>query len=603
MVEVRELHVRYDETPEARRLGERLHVTLPTDGERPLPSLSLPLSRPGAAREALLTLGDVFVSDLRRKASDRSDYLAYLAKSGKKATAAVWEAQKAFLAAQYGEAKKETSPLDPILTVSSEGLAFEVYSKDESAYARLVLAPTEVEGAWSGTEPRTTTLAWSSAAKGAVSAIRGFRPTTLELVPSSTEQRGARAVPYRWLRAFGQTMLAATAPSTTFALAPIDLYNVLLSLRRKKAKKPPRSLRYELVPGERPRIVLEPWDQVIDSAAEPYAGTKATVVRTFGRDRLQLLARLLPFTQAVRVHLGGSGMPTFYVLDLGGGSSFTLALSGWTDSGWAGISLLDDPTGAADTELLGRQLLTELAAGPRALAELVHHGRTEASVRAALAALLLGGRVVLDLARGRYAVRELLATPAEPDKLRFRDATDEKAHRLLAGVTLEKLHTLGADGVRIEGVVVDELAHRKMRTTLTIDREGRTSDASCTCARFVRAGLREGPCEHLIALRLCHAREEARLAAARDTPEGKRLIRAETKSFIRRKGGRADYAQLSLDDRSVIARSGPSLQALRVARLLFASADAARAEYFERLATLEKHGFMDAQLDPQEVRL
>lgn len=607
MVQVKHLHVRYDDTPEARRLGDRLHVALPTDAERPFPALELPLTRPGALRESLLTLGDVFDSDLRRKAADRSDYLAYLAKSGKKATKAVWDAQKAFLDAQYGEAKQELTALDPLLTISRDGLALEAFSRDESAYARLVIAPGEVAAdaaSWPAA-PTTTTIAWSKATRSAVSEIRGFRGTTLALSPSRTDARGARAIPYRWLRAFGQTMLAATTPSTTFALRPIDLYNVLLSLRRKKATKPPRGLRYELVPGQRPRIVLEPWDTVIDGAGPPYAGTKASVVRTFGRDRLQLLARLLPHTQGLTVHLGGSGMPTFYALDLGGGSSFTLALSGWTDSGWAGISLLDAHHGD-DTQLLSRQLLTELTGGPRTIAELVQRGRTEASVRAALGALLLAGRAVYDVPSGRFAPRELLAEPADPAQLRYRDATDEKAHRFLdtkGAVSIDKTHSLGAEGTRIEGVIVDEAAHRKMRTTLTLDREGRTGEASCTCARFARAGLREGPCEHLIALRLAHAREEAAAAAARETPEGRRRIRAETRSFIRRTGERAEYVQLSLDDRTVIARRGPSPVALRMSRLLFATADGARAEYFDRLSALEKRGFMDAQLDPQEVRL
>lgn len=606
------LHVRHDDTPEPQRSADRLHLTLPTDAARPLAALTLTPARPGALRECFLTLGDVFDSDLRRQAGNRADYLAYLAKSGKKATKAVWDAQRAFLEARYGEAQQELGTLDPLLTVSAQGLALEAFSRDESTYARLFLAHDELSlGPWP-TTTTTTSIAWSRATRAAVGQLRGFRASTIELAPSRTETGVPRAVPHRWLRALGQTVRAATTPATTFALRPIDLYNVLLSLRRRKAKKPPRSLRYELIPGQRPRIVLEPWDLVIEAAGPPYAGTKASVVRTFGRDRLQLLARLLPHAVGLTVHLGGSGMPTFYALDLGGGSSFTLALSGWTDSGWAGISLLDaQPT--ADAEL-PRALLAELGNGPRTLAELSGSTsgtnsttvRREADVRAALDLLLSSGRALLDLATGRYVARELLAEPLDPARLRYRDATDEKAHRLLDiadAVKVEKTHALGAEGTRIEGTIEDAVAHRKLRTTLTLDREGRTADASCTCPRFVRAGLREGPCEHVIALRLAHAREEVALAAARETPEGRRRIRAETRSFIRRRGTRAEYAQVSLDDRSVVARHGLALNDLRVSRLLFASADAARAEYFERLSTLEQRGFADAQLDPQEVRL
>ena len=70
-------------------------------------------------------------------------------------------------------------------------------------------------------------------------------------------------MPLRWLRAFGQMQAASLLAADRFELAPIDLYNVLLTLRMQKAKTAPRGLRYELVPGEPPRLVLEPWDLVV----------------------------------------------------------------------------------------------------------------------------------------------------------------------------------------------------------------------------------------------------------------------------------------------------------------------------------------------------
>ena len=77
-------------------------------------------------------------------------------------------------------------------------------------------------------------------------------------------------VPYRWLRAFGQVQAASTLPAERVRLAPVDLYNVLLSLRLRKAKTAPRALRYELVPGQPPRLVLEPWEQVLPASGAPY---------------------------------------------------------------------------------------------------------------------------------------------------------------------------------------------------------------------------------------------------------------------------------------------------------------------------------------------
>ena len=70
------------------------------------------------------------------------------------------------------------------------------------------------------------------------------------------------------------TKAASTLPAQRFELAPVDLYNVLLTLRMRKAKKPPRALRYELVPGEKPKLVLEPWDLVLEGTGPVFEGAR-----------------------------------------------------------------------------------------------------------------------------------------------------------------------------------------------------------------------------------------------------------------------------------------------------------------------------------------
>ena len=64
-------------------------------------------------------------------------------------------------------------------------------------------------------------------------------------------------------------------------------------------------------------------------------GPKPVSIRTWGRDRLRTLARLIPVCKGVDVYLAGHGLPSIYVLDLGD-LLFTLALSGWTDNDWTG---------------------------------------------------------------------------------------------------------------------------------------------------------------------------------------------------------------------------------------------------------------------------
>ena len=544
--------------PSATSDDDGLRVRLSTDANRAESRIVTRLHRPAVVREALLAVGDVLASDLRFKARDRADYLAYLLAKGKGVSKQVWEAQKEYLKIRYSEAARTEEPLDPVLTIGEDaGLRIELLSRDESAYAQLAIgaealtSPTSTAG--------TTFVDLSPAALRAIGRMRTYRPTSLELVPAASPAPTStvRRVPLRWLRAFGQINAAARLPAERFELAPIDLYNILFTLRLRKAKQAPRALRYELVPGQPPRIVLEPWDLVLASNGGPYTGTRPMVVRTWGRNRLLVLSRLLPHARRVQVHLLGAGLPAFYVVDLGD-VTFTLALSGWTDAGWAGVSTFD-----------------QLAAGDRDLAEL---------------------RAGVDLTRGTTFARPLLAAPPPAETLRFRDAREAAAHRLLADagtVTLAKVHDLGAEGERIEGQVDDGRAHRRFFAAFTIDREGRTAGASCTCPAFRRAGIKEGPCEHMIALRVLHVRELTRLEAARGTEEGKRLIRAETRTLFRRTARGSETYRLSLDDRAVVSRWGQE-EPLRMLRQLHATADDARVAYFARLDELAQKGYIDA---------
>jgi hypothetical protein len=583
-----------------------VRVVIPTDAERGGARLAARLHRPGVVRDAFLAVADVLASDLRRKATDRADYLKYLIERGKGVGKAVWDAQKEYLALQYGAAAKQEEPLDPVLTIGADALRLEVMSRDESTYAQLVLRrPAALVDAEhpgdTGTATGTTHLDLA-AALASIRRIRSYRPTTLDLSPAESPAGEAagpadartRTVPLAWLRAFGQMQAATLLTVDRFELAPIDLYNVLFALRMRKAKTSPRGLRYELVPGEPPRLVLEPWDLVVRGTGGPYRGAQPRVIRTWGRNRLAVLARVLPHARKLTVSVTGPGLPAMYVADLGD-ASFSIALSGWTDAGWAGVSTFDllaatdDP--AAIDAAVARLAVPQTEA---ALAEAL--GRPRAEVRRTQLAGLAQLRIGHDLATGELFARPLTGAPLPPDALRFRDAREAAAHRLLAepgAITLTKVADQGIEGRAIEGQVVDARAHRTYHPGFTIDREGRTTRATCTCTAFRRSGIKEGPCEHMIALRVAYAREQAALEAARQTDAGRAQITAETRVLMRRTAKGAESYRLSLDGRNLTARFGVG-DALRVQRQRFDSIDEARSAYFERLATLATKGYLDA---------
>lgn len=605
----RTVAVRYSNRSEVVSAADRATVNLGLDDTRGVVGLRGRVLRAGLFRDALMTALAVQGSDLRHKSKDRAAYLAWLMKQGKKATAAIWEAQRAFLDESLEVDEKRAAVLDGLVTVHPDELSVEVFSQDESSYARLALH----EGLFEQREAAhgSAFVDFNPELVGALDRMRTYLPSHLD---AGTQRKTAATlpaetrtfeVPWRWIRGFLQVQSAATLPSSTCELAPIDLYNVLFALRTRRAKKSPRALRFELVPGAAPRIVLEPWEIVIEGHGPVYRGAKPRVIRTFGRQRLLNLMRVLPHVKSVRVQLLGAGLPVFWVLDLGVGS-LTVALTGWTESGWSSAASFDALTPPREAATLAEALRQRLnAQGPMSLDALVKaSGASVADVRAAMQLESLRGRCLYDLSRDAYRPRELFAEPVDEAVIRYGSDREERAHRLLGDgehapsgeVKLTKIHEIVGEGIEIHGEVTDKEAHRGFAPSFTIDLEGRATQATCGCPSFRRAGMREGPCEHMIALRLAFARQRAEEERVRQTPEGRKLIRAETRTFVRRDAqGRELVYRLSLDSRVVRVKWGARSDEGREQRLWFDTDREAREAYFGRIESLASEGFIDAE--------
>lgn len=570
---------------------------------------------PELLRDALLTAIDLRDSDLRYRGRDRTAYLAFLMKKGKKASAAIWEAQKAFLDAQYGDERELPRGLDPLLTVDPDEVSLEVFSRDESAYARLVLSSEllEVRNAALGTAPCDL----SPAVVERIQRIRTYQPLDLELgtrLAPGPDGAGPLVrdveLPDEWLRGFLQVQSAAVLPAVTADLRAVDLYNLLYTLRVRKAKKAPRALRFELVPGARPRIVLEPWETTIECHGAPYAGTSPRVVRTYGRQRLLALARALPHVRGVRVHLLGPGLPAFWVLDLGG-ARLSVALTSWSESKWAGAASFDAlMPGANDAGDAARAVAFLDERGPSSLGAVAGAlGLDSEGARRALQRGCLRGQVLYDADRQVYRCRALLPEPVDDGAIRYGSPREALAHRLLgdpAGgaeamgeVRVTKLHIVVGEGQQVEGDVFDRQVQRSFNPRFSLDLEGQVSDAWCNCATYLRSKLREGPCEHMIALYVHSKRQAAEAERSRTTPEGRKLVRAETRTLHQRRpdGGQTAY-RVSLDDRTVriavqSGSAGQPLAAPRYVRTVYDADSEAREAYFARLDLLAAQGFVD----------
>jgi len=232
-----------------------------------------------------------------------------------------------------------------------------------------------------------------------------------------------------------QMQAAMSLPLRRLVIAREGVYNLLAFLRRYKASRSPRAVRFELEPGKPPVLVLEPWEKVISLHSPPYLGTRAETVRVWGRDRLRVLARQLPLLEQVDVYLLGTGLPSFWVTRMGE-IQMVLGLSGWTTNNWTGASALTQLLPPVD---VGESQLASIAATFRhhpaqSLDEVVRSSDLDQpTVVAGLNRLALLGQVIYDLTSARYRWRQVMPTPLTMEQIGSDDVETRMARELLRG--------------------------------------------------------------------------------------------------------------------------------------------------------------------------
>lgn len=496
-------------------------------------------------REAISALHDIVVSDLRFKTKDRSVYkewaaqqelrdldvlaarqdgtaariaelghrLQQLDKQRRQRRAPFLRAQREYFNFLYQNDRSAWIVLDPVITVHPDELFFECFSQDESTYGRLG-ASYEVFDKVGAFSCGTTNIDYSTPLYEEFQKIRSYKTTKFEVDASGFEVKTQGEQEYEekkidlpdsWVRGFLQVSSAMTLPARRFELHPMDLHNLCFVLRRRKEKQGPRALKWVLIPGEPVRAVLEPWNLEIVCARSIYTGKEREEIRVWGRRRLLVLERLIAITRSVTVHLLGQGMPSFYVAELGK-LSFTLGLSGWTRNDWSAAGNFDLMASRTETdEFTKRRVFDGLKkswlATPDALAREL--SLPTGAVAGALQAYVQAGRVMFDLHRGVYRVRELSREPLPMDRLRFANEREQQAVRLLERGGVSVRAAMAGQATELAAEVRDGVHSYSPR--LTLDADGRLVAAECDCNYFQQNKLFKGPCAHMLAARLARA--------------------------------------------------------------------------------------------------
>jgi hypothetical protein len=504
-----------------------------------------PLRDPLRFREAISALHDIVISDLRFKPRDKTAYaewkkgeqhrLAELRRNTYQQARKDFESRRnqplpAGLEAEFNRCRKrywkarqeyanylykhdiqlwrQLMPFDPVITVADDVVFFECFSADESSYGCLSVGRDAGFGPSANTRFGTTNVDYSWDLFDHFQSLRSYRETRFRIDPAGFTVATSERADYReekielppgWLRGFMQIQAAMGMPARRVTLGRDAVYAILAFLKRHRAHRSPRALRFELRADQPPALVLEPWEQRIPlhGAIEPLGPEP---VRIWGRQRLLSLARILPLAERFEIYLLGTGLPSFWLARLGE-MTLTLGLSGWTANDWTRASAMDllAPVPSAGPEIIMKTAEFLQGARRATFAEIVACcGGQTALATSALNHLAHTGQVIHDLAWGVTRWRPILPMVLGEEQLGPDNPESAGAKELLARgrVAIESRQPAPAGGTVLMGVA----DHKPVE--LLLDADGRMKRGRCLCGHHQKAGLRMGPCRHLLALRI-----------------------------------------------------------------------------------------------------
>jgi hypothetical protein len=303
--------------------------------------------------------------------------------------------------------------LDPVVTVTRRALFFEVFSLDESSYGRVSVRADGLRDVRT-LQAGCTNVDFSPALRRALEQLAGSSATRLRVLEHALElQAGARRVreerielPDGWVRGFLAVQAALGAPAVSLDLHPGDLRNLVAYLRGRRETVSPRALRFRLAPGQPPRVLIEPWNEEMVFRRSRHDALAEREIRIWGRRRLLVLQRVFPSARRITGQLQGTGLPSFWTVELGA-LSLTLGLSPWSERDWTADARPAAPP-RPDEGLV-----------ERAAAYLLHRGETFGDELAAalgvggeattavLETLCLRGRLLYDPASDLFLARRL----------------------------------------------------------------------------------------------------------------------------------------------------------------------------------------------------
>jgi hypothetical protein len=369
---------------------------------------------------------------------------------------------------------------DPIVTAGAGLLRFEAFSSCNGVYARLDLGPAALDGEFlsSGTtnvdfnEPMVNALSRVARAEP-VRLTVGQQEVTLERAAGKVTERKV-TLPERWIKGL------------TAVQGYLALMEEKMSLTRVQATQLVQSIPAGTAKGDFFLVLRGPRPSFAPVGS-------AGAVRVGGVHRLRLLDGLLPLCESLRVFATPDGQASAFVLALGGGQEFVLALSAAVNRGFSGEgnqldTLLEDLPAewlaGANNLFRGNETFN-----PTLFA--MEHDLAPGIVDRLCASLSAMGLLGFDLAENHYFYRRL---PFKADRILKLNPRLKNARALLDSADDVQLVGVGAQGRTEARVRGSDVWH----TVLV----GGSEPSRCTCQWFTSHQGQRGPCKHILAAQL-----------------------------------------------------------------------------------------------------
>ncbi|MHC1684399.1 MAG: hypothetical protein AB6733_15805 [Clostridiaceae bacterium] len=415
--------------------------------------------------------------------------------------------------------------LDPVITIHPDIVSFEAFSLDESTYGCLSIDMDEFELL---EEPKlgTTNIDFSAKLAKEMERFRTYTDVQLSVNPGGfTVDSGVMPeyiekkidLPETWIKGFNQVSSAASLGGIDIELAPVDMYDICSFLRRNKANKSPRYMKWILEPGKPVKIIFEPFGKELILKAI-YNGEKRREEKIWGRRRWLVVERLIPLAKSFRVRLLGFGMPQFIIGDLGT-MKMTIGFSSWSSNDWVkgtAFNVLSGFIGEGKYEEVYSLLKKHRALKVEDIYEKLNEF-TKGNNKAGIGAVLKRGEGYFDAINDTIRFRQLCNTPIPRELYETTDIEQRVGQYLKEGnehftikSTVEK-EFIAFNSFKMPNGKYNNWNYRGTddyrrkydltETELTLDADGQISKVKCKCKEFNKGPRNiSAPCSHILAL-------------------------------------------------------------------------------------------------------